>query len=189
MNTAGLWTPHRALALIAGLLGTAAGALAQVPMPIQAPMPPAQAQDMARVLSSTPVIQKVGVPQQVCADTQVSNPGHKSGAGAAMGAVAGGAVGNAVGHGSGRALATMAGVIGGAILGDKVEGEPAPSVQTVRQCQTQTVYQDRVVAYAVEYEYAGKRYTVQSTQEPGAYLPVQVVPLLPGHSPAGNFRR
>jgi uncharacterized protein YcfJ len=162
---------------------------AQIPMPAPAPMPPAQAQDMARVLSSTPVIQKVGVPQQVCADTQVSNPGQKSGAGAAMGAVAGGAVGNAVGHGSGRALATMAGVIGGAILGDKVEGEPAASVQNVRQCQTQTVYQDRVVGYTVQYEYAGKHYTVHSAQEPGAYLPVQVVPLLPGNPSSGNFRR
>ena len=48
-----------------------------------------------------------------------------------MGAIAGGTVGNNIGSGSGRTAATMLGVFGGAILGDKVEGAPAPEVRTV----------------------------------------------------------
>ena len=51
------------------------------------------AQEVGRVISSTPVIQQIGVPRQVCTTQQVTSPGAKSGAGAAMGAIAGGAIG------------------------------------------------------------------------------------------------
>ena len=53
-----------------------------------------QAQEVGKVISSTPVIQQVAVPRQVCTTDQVVVQGQKSGAGAAMGAIAGGAVGN-----------------------------------------------------------------------------------------------
>jgi outer membrane lipoprotein SlyB len=45
-----------------------------------------------------------------------------SGAGAILGAVIGGVVGNQFGSGSGKALATGAGIIGGAVAGNAVEG-------------------------------------------------------------------
>ena len=45
-----------------------------------------------------------------------------SGAGAILGAVIGGVVGNQVGGGAGRALMTGAGVVGGAIAGNAIEG-------------------------------------------------------------------
>ena len=73
------------------------------------------AQELGRVISSTPVIQQVGVPRQVCSMQPVLTSAPKSGAGAVMGAIAGGAMGNAVGDGNGRALATMVGLVGGAI--------------------------------------------------------------------------
>ena len=141
------------------------------------------AQDTARVLSSTPVLQRVGVPQQVCSDHQVVTPGQKSGAGALMGAIAGGAIGNAVGQGSGRDVATALGLVGGAVVGNNIEGSTPDTVKTVRQCETQTVYQDKVVAFNVLYEYAGKQYSVQSPLDPGPYLPVQIVPILPSAAP------
>ena len=62
----------------------------------------AQADEMGRVISSTPVIQQVAVPRQVCTNQPVAVPQQKSGAGAVMGALAGGAMGNAVGDGGGR---------------------------------------------------------------------------------------
>eukprot|EP01041_Mallomonas_annulata_P033129 gene33129-55708_t len=52
----------------------------------------AGAQELGRVLSSTAVIQQVGVPRQVCTTDQVTVQPSKSGAGAAMGAIAGGAL-------------------------------------------------------------------------------------------------
>lgn len=142
----------------------------------------AQSAEQGRVLSSTPIIQQVAVPRQVCQDEVVTSPGYNSGGGAAMGAIAGGAIGNAIGDGSGRAAATVLGLIGGALLGNRIEGSGEPQTQTVRRCGTQAVYENRTVAYQVVYEYAGKQYQVQMPHDPGPFIPLQVVPL--GAAPA-----
>ena len=135
------------------------------------------AQESGRVISSTPVIQQVAVPRQVCTNTQVATQGQKSGAGALMGAIAGGTVGNNVGAGSGRTAATMLGVLGGAILGDKVEGAPAPEVRTVQSCTNQIFYENRTTGYHVVYEFAGKQYTVQMPTDPGPTVRLQITPV------------
>jgi uncharacterized protein YcfJ len=136
-----------------------------------------QAQETGRVLSSTPVIHQVAVPRQVCSQSQVVTPGQKSGAGAAMGAIAGGAVGNNIGGGGGRAAATMLGIFGGAILGDKVEGAPAPEVRNVQNCTNQVFYENRTVGYQVVYEFAGKQYSVQMPSDPGPTVRLQITPV------------
>ena len=41
------------------------------------------------------------------------------------------------------------------------------------QCSTQMIYESRTVGYNVVYEHAGKRYTVQLPQDPGATLRLQ----------------
>ncbi len=139
----------------------------------------AQAQEMGRVLSTTPVSQTIAVPHQVCTNGQVMSAQPKSGAGAVMGAIAGGVIGSQFGGGSGRAAATAAGVISGAIFGDAVEGQGAPVMRPVSSCDQQTSYENRIVAYNVVYEYAGRQYSTQMTNDPGAYIPVQI-------SAAGN---
>lgn len=146
----------------------------------------AQAQEVGKVISSTPVIQQVGVPRQVCNESQVVSPGQKSGAGAAMGALAGGAVGNQVGQGSGRALATMIGLVGGAVLGDHIEGPGTPEVRNVQSCSTQTFYENRTIGYNVVYEYAGKQYSVQMPQDPGPTVRLQITPVPPAPTPVGS---
>lgn len=138
----------------------------------------ALAVEFGRVLSATPVMQQVATPRQVCTDQQVEVQQPKSGAGAAMGAIAGGALGSASGgRGGARAAATVIGAIGGAVLGDRLEGSPEPELRTVRQCGTQTTYQNRAVAYNVVYEYAGKQYTVQMPHDPGPKLALQIGPV------------
>lgn len=147
----------------------------------------AQAQEeQGRVISSTPIIQQVAVPRDVCTDEQVSYRGQKSGGGALLGAIAGGAMGNAIGDGSGRAAATAIGLIGGAILGNRIEGEPQPRTEIVRSCGTQTTYEPRTVAYDVVYEYAGREYRTQMAQDPGRYVRLNVTPVdsLPPPPPA-----
>ncbi len=136
----------------------------------------AQQQEMARVISSVPVMQQVAVPRQVCSNSTVVTQAPKSGAGAVMGAIAGGAVGSQIGGGMGNAAATAVGVIGGAILGDRIEGQPAPVAQPVTTCTNQAVYENRVVAYNVTYEYAGKQYAVQMPNDPGPYVPISITP-------------
>jgi uncharacterized protein YcfJ len=140
---------------------------------------PAQAQEVGKVISSTPIIQQVAVPRQVCNTQQVVTEGQKSGAGAVMGAIAGGAVGNQIGGGSGRAAATMLGIFGGAILGDNIEGGGTPEVKNVQSCSQQMFYENRTMAYNVVYEFAGKQYTVQMPQDPGPTVRLQITPMVP----------
>ena len=131
---------------------------------------------LARVITSTPVVQQVAVPRQVCNSQQVISQTPKSGGGALLGAVAGGAVGNAIGNGGGRALATVIGLVGGAMVGDRVEGTNN-QVQNIQQCSTQTFYENRPSHYNVVYEYQGTQYNVQMAQDPGPYVRLQVTPV------------
>lgn len=134
-------------------------------------------EEQGRVISSTPIIQQVAMPQNVCTDQQVTRPGAKSGAGAVLGAIAGGAAGNAIGDGGGRAAATAIGLIGGAILGNRIEGAGPAQTEIVRNCSTQTFYEPRTVAYDVLYEYAGRQYRTQMAQDPGRYVRLNVAPV------------
>ena len=138
-----------------------------------------QADEIGKVISSTPIIQQVAVPRQVCSNEQVVTPSQKSGAGAAMGAIAGGAIGNSMGQGSGRAAATMLGIFGGAILGDKIEGPGQAEVRNVQNCTQQMFYENRTMAYNVVYEFAGKQYSVQMPTDPGPTVRLQVTPVAP----------
>jgi uncharacterized protein YcfJ len=136
----------------------------------------AMAQEVARVISSTPVVQQVAVPRQVCTNQAVGYTEPKSGVGAVMGAVAGAGLGNAFGQGGGRALATAVGVIGGAMVGNNIEGSNT-QVHNVQQCSTQNFYDNRTVGYNVVYEYGGKQYAVQMPNDPGATVQLQLTPV------------
>ncbi|CAN7464126.1 glycine zipper 2TM domain-containing protein [Acidovorax sp. LjRoot194] len=135
----------------------------------------ASAQEQGRVLSATPVVQQIATPQQVCGNETVYNGNRTTGAGAVVGAIAGGAAGNAIGKGSGRAAATAIGLIGGAVIGNQIEGGQ-PQYQNVQRCQTETYYQNRTVGYDVVYEYAGRQYTTRTQHDPGRWIPVSVQP-------------
>jgi uncharacterized protein YcfJ len=138
----------------------------------------AGAQEIGRVLSSTPVIQQVPVPRQVCSYQPVAVQQPNSGAGGVIGALAGGAIGNQIGHGDGRAAATILGVVGGALLGNRIESNNnAPQVQNIQNCSTQTYYENRTVGYNVLYEYAGKQYNAQMPNDPGPTIRLQLTPM------------
>ena len=144
-----------------------------------------QAQDIVgQVVSTTPVMQKIAVPRQVCTTEQVAVPPPKTGAGAAIGAIAGGIVGHAVGGRGDRGATTVLGAVGGAVIGDRIEGSQAAQVQDMQRCSTQTVYEDRTVAYDVVYEYAGKEYRAQLPYDPGPTVELQVTPVNANPPPA-----
>ena len=79
--------------------------------------PPAP-DDRAAYAPPPPACRECGVVESVRTVTQ---EGQGSGVGAIAGGVLGGALGHGVGQGTGRDLATIAGVVGGALLGNKVE--------------------------------------------------------------------
>ena len=140
------------------------------------PVSASAADILARVITSTPVVQQVAVPRQVCNNQAVVTEASKSGAGALLGAVAGGAAGNAIGNGNGRTLATVIGLMGGAIVGNNIEGS-SNQVRNVQQCATQTVYENRASHYNVVYEYQGTQYNVQMLNDPGQYVRLQITPV------------
>lgn len=142
------------------------------------PAAPALAQVHGNVISSTAIQKQFPVTKQVCTEQQVLVQQPKSGAGTIMGSIAGGTVGNAIGKGDGNALATMIGIVGGAIIGDKIEGEKAPRTQVVQNCTNQTVYETRITGYQVEYEFAGRRYSIEMPRDPGPTIPLQVSPII-----------
>jgi len=133
-------------------------------------------QAMGRVISVRPDYQSVSVPQQVCHDQQAYAGSTNSGLGAIAGAVVGGVFGNSIGGGFGRAAATAAGVMGGAAIGNQLEGG-YPQYQTVRQCGTQYVTQQQQTGYTVEYEYANQRFTTHTAQHPGDWIALTIQPV------------
>jgi uncharacterized protein YcfJ len=136
----------------------------------------AQAQESGRVISSTPIVQQVAVPRQVCNNQPVAVQNPRSGAGSAIGAIAGGLLGNTIGHGGGRAAATIIGMAAGAAVGDQVEGS-GYQVHNTQHCTTQTFYENRTVGYDVTYEYGGREYTAQMANDPGLSVPLQISPV------------
>jgi uncharacterized protein YcfJ len=136
----------------------------------------AGAEEVGRVISSTPVIQQVAVPRQVCNTQPMVVQQPSSGGGAVVGAIVGGLLGNTIGHGMGRAAATGAGILAGAAVGDSIEGRNSYA-QPVQQCSTQTFYENRTVGYNVQYEYAGKQYSVQLPYDPGQTIRLQLTPV------------
>lgn len=147
----------------------------------------ATAQERAQVLSATPIVEQVPVSRQVCGNETVYTGPRTSGGGAVLGAIAGGAAGNAIGGGSGRAAATAIGLIGGALLGNHIEGNGRPDYQNVQRCGTQTVYENRTTGYDVIYEYAGRRYTTRTQYDPGRTINVSVQPEEPRLEPRYNY--
>lgn len=77
--------------------------------------------DTARVVSSTPIYERVSDPRSECwNETVQSAPRERSMTGAVVGGLAGGLLGSQVGGGSGNTAATGAGAVAGAVVGDRV---------------------------------------------------------------------
>ena len=77
--------------------------------------------DTARVVSSTPIYERVSEPKRECwTETVQVAPKERSLGGAIVGGVAGGLLGSQVGGGSGNTAATGAGAVAGAVIGDRV---------------------------------------------------------------------
>lgn len=139
----------------------------------------AEFDDTARVLSVTPQVEQVNYPQQECRTeyVPVQRQQQRGVGGSILGGVAGGILGNQVGGGSGRTVATAAGAIAGAIVGDRLEnndGSVVTEQQPVRQCRTIDNWQSRTNGYAVTYEYHGRTYTTVMPYDPGERLRVRV---------------
>ncbi len=93
--------------------------------------------DTARVISSTPIVERIYEPRQECEPvTAAAAPApvrERSIVGPIVGGVAGAILGSRIGNGSGRNVATAAGAVVGTIVGDRVSnpGSERPVTGTV----------------------------------------------------------
>lgn len=135
----------------------------------------AMATEYGTVVSKTAVYSQVAVPVQQCVQQNQVSRAQPSGAGALIGALVGGGAGNLIGHGSGRALATGVGVLAGAITGNNVEANGAPTVVTpVQTCHQEQRVENRLVGFDVVYDYNGQRYSTRLASDPGDHVPLNV---------------
>jgi len=132
----------------------------------------AQVGDVAQVVHSDPIVERVPVANRVC-DQVVQAPQERGVGGAVLGGLGGALVGSRFGKGHGKDALTIVGAVGGAIAGDQIQnGSGSGATQTA--CRDVTTYQERVSGYRVTFRYAGRDYTQVMTRDPGANVPVNV---------------
>jgi uncharacterized protein YcfJ len=132
----------------------------------------AQVGDVAQVLRSDPIVERIQVVNRIC-DQVVQVPQERGVGGAILGGLGGALVGSRFGQGHGKDALTIAGAVGGAIAGDHIQNESGGST-TQTACRDVTSYQERVSGYRVTFRYAGRDYTQVMTRDPGADVPVNV---------------
>jgi uncharacterized protein YcfJ len=163
--------------------------------------------DTARVVSATPVRQRIEVPRQECRVEQVAmveerrtvSGDRPSGAGAVLGAIVGGVIGHQFGNSTaGRDHGTAAGAVVGGLVGNSIERDRVaegtetyvdrtPVTRDVERCRTVMDSQERVVAYDVRYEYNGREFDTRLAYDPGPQMPVNVE-VRPPAAPLPNYR-
>lgn len=139
--------------------------------------------DRARVISVTPQVERINIPVQECRTEYVSERYYedtrRSNGGAIVGTIAGGLVGSRFGGGNGRLVTTAIGAGLGAVMGDRHDNrysQPREHVQTrpVDRCVSVDRWETVNRGYLVDYEYNGRRYTTETLDHPGRYIPVNV---------------
>ena len=119
------------------------------------------------VLSVTPHMAQVQVPQDVCVDQPVAP--KPSGIGAAVGAILGGLIGNTAGSGNGKTAMTVASAVLGGLVGNAAEksgGDQTTPAPTQKVCTTQ--FHPEVVqqGFEVNYDFLGVQHTTVLSQAP-----------------------
>jgi uncharacterized protein YcfJ len=134
--------------------------------------------DTAKVISSTPVLERITESRQECDPAPAAAPApaqERSIVGPVVGGVAGAVIGHQVGSGRGNTAATAAGAIAGTIIGDKVGNPqataPAPPPQ---QCRTVQTTREVVKGYTVVYRYNDRDITTTLPHNPGPTVRVGV---------------
>ncbi|MES2180949.1 MAG: glycine zipper 2TM domain-containing protein [Pseudomonadota bacterium] len=137
--------------------------------------------DTARVLSSTPQVERVNMPRQECRteyqQQSYSNNGDRSIVGAVIGGLAGGLLGNTIGHGNGRVAAAAVGAGVGAIAGDRISNNRNSNTvvtRPVQSCYQVDNWQTVTSGYLVTYAYNGRVYSTVTNNPPGRYIDVNV---------------
>ncbi|MDD4928663.1 MAG: glycine zipper 2TM domain-containing protein [Gallionella sp.] len=133
--------------------------------------------DTARVVSSTPIYERVNEPRRECWNETVQGgaPRERTMGGAVVGGIAGGLLGSQVGGGHGKTAATAAGAIAGVLVGDRLANpEQQTGSQQVERCREVGNSRNVITGYNVTYRYNGRDGTAITRYEPGNTVRVRV---------------
>lgn len=134
---------------------------------------------MARVVHAQPVYEMVTIRRPVteCWTEQrvrsVPQPGHRVAAGV-IGGLLGGVAGHQVGRGRGRDAATVAGSVLGATIGYNMGSRPGYYDQKICETVDQSMTEERVTGYRVEYRYQDQIFVTHTDQHPGQWIRLKV---------------
>ena len=140
-------------------------------------------EDVAKVISVSPVTETVNHPTQQCwtenqQTTQYVAPRY-SPAGALIGGLAGGLLGSTVGQGTGKVAAAAGGAVLGAISGDRLAnhnaaGSSYTTTTPVQRCRQVDNFETVNSGYLVTYEYNGQLFKTTLPYNPGNELRINV---------------
>lgn len=141
----------------------------------------------APVVDVTPMtrIVEVTTPRQECWEEPVTHVRREGGgrnhAGMVVGGIVGGVIGNRFGGGDGRKVATVAGTLLGAGIGDQLAGSERPArehryVEYEQRCETvnERHTEERTIGYRVRYLYDGEEFVTRTDHDPGANIRLRV---------------
>ena len=137
--------------------------------------------DTAKVISATPVLEKVTDISSDCGRepmvrARAPEP-ERSLAGPIIGGVAGAILGHQVGKGAGNVVATAGGAVAGAVIGDRIGNRPAatpPPQYGEAPCRRTETTREVVKGYTVVYRYNGRDATTTLPYDPGDRIAVGV---------------
>ncbi len=141
--------------------------------------------DSARVVSTTPIYDRVSEPQQQCRTEYRTTEEYHSQPSAPVGTIAGGVIGGLIGHqiggGRGNTAATIGGAVAGAAVGNQYDRSndgnrsyAEPGTREVQRCETVGAARDVIRGYNVVYRYNGREFTTELPYDPGQRLDVAV---------------
>lgn len=135
--------------------------------------------ERAKVLSSTPVYERVSEPRRECWTEYEGRETYRSGnntGGAILGAVVGGLVGSTVGKGDGKVAAAAVGAATGAVIGDRWNdrGGYRYEERPVERCRVSESHRQEIVGYDVVYRYNGRDYATRLPYDPGRWIDLEV---------------
>lgn len=139
--------------------------------------------DSARVVSATPIIEKITDISSDCGREPAYRPSarapeqERSLVGPIVGGLAGAILGKQIGKGNGNVVATAGGAIAGAVIGDRVGNRPSsppPREYAEQPCRRVESSRDVVKGYTVVYRYNGRDATTTMPYDPGERVTVGV---------------
>ena len=139
--------------------------------------------DYAKVERVKPIYRTVRVdrPRQECWQQDVvhRDPRARSATPLVVGGILGGAVGHQIGNGRGRDIATVAGALLGASIGNDMRQQQYGGrewVSSEHVCRNVVDYTEerQVVGYEVSYHYHGRQYVTEMDHDPGPLVRVEV---------------